>query len=171
MQWPARMIDGLWNDQGETDPAKIYVLLDNMRSTIDSISISTAFSGIDTPAVALSMLSIQVAQELEIDLQSRPMFNNIFGVEWFGKSADVLLQSPHGPKCLFTDASHFWSDCMAHKVDGLLQQGRLVEVIKPLMKTGNIGDIMSRCAFCVKCQKPCEVSLLVMVVVVQACLG
>ena len=162
MQWPARMIDKmvqhelcLSKDNERTDDVRVN-LVENMKDSLDGMRLSTAFSGIDTPAVALTMVSVALAKELRIGQADRPQFVNVFGVEWFGKSADVLAAAPHGPECIFNDISNFWTPCMAHKVEGLLAQGRFVEVVKPLLKASNISDIVSRRAYCVKCQKTCE---------------
>ena len=161
MQWPTRMIDKMVQNElclsKDNEHTDVRVsLVENMKDSLGGMRLSTAFSGIDTPAVALTMVSVALAKELGISQTDRPRFVNVFGVEWFGKSADVLAAAPHGPGCIFNDISNFWTSCMAHKVEGLLAQGRFVEVVKPLLKASNISDIVSRRAYCVKCQKTCE---------------
>ena len=131
---------------------------------MDSLSLSTAFSGIDAPGVALEMLSLAVAGELAptapLDVDLRPQILNLWGIEWFSKSRHELERSTCGPMHLFSDMSDFWSDVMQRKITGLMEQGNLAEVMMKLLKTTDVQHMVKSCAFCVKCNKECPVAWL-----------
>ena len=164
LNWPKKLIQKVWQDQApdrhdDTQP-EYSDLLSHMEGCISGLRLSTAFSGIDTPAVALDVIAAAVATESGASVGSRPQFHNLWGVEWYSKSQFELQRSPHGPRCLFSDISEFWSPCMSQKLDTLIEQGRLVEVMVQLLSspTTDISTITCSHAHCLNCNKMCKAS-------------
>ena len=85
-----------------------------------------------------------------------PGFSNIWGVEWYSKSQEVLMSAPHGPQCLYSDISEFWHTEIATRVTTLIDQGQLADVMRALMRTTPIDKIIRTHATCIKCGKQCE---------------
>ena len=169
MQWPTHLLRKSWEAQNvvpgtDTLDYTYTDYVDHMANRMDSLSLSTAFSGIDTPGVALEMLSLAVAGELAptapLDVDLRPQILNLWGIEWFSKSRHELERSTCGPMHLFSDMSDFWSDVMQRKITGLMEQGNLAEVMMKLLKTTDVQHMVKSCAFCVKCNKECPVAWL-----------
>ena len=158
MRWPEKMMDRLCNmGESSTETQKNQVL-HRMNERANGLRISTAFSGIDTPGIALSMMSLAIASGLGLPLEKRPRFVNLYGVEWYAKSQDELMTSPDGPSCIYGDIHNFWQDHMAAKVETLLSEGMFVTVMTDLLKSMKINSLVRADAFCVKCNKKCTVA-------------
>ena len=161
MDWPLHALRKCWDAQDKDERGTYNDFLDHLQEASSSLTVSTAFSGIDTPAVALAWLHCAVCHELGVltaEEMPAPGFSNIWGVEWYSKSQDVLMSSPHGPHCLFSDISEFWHDEIATRVNTLIDQGQLADVMKVLMRTTPIDKIIKPHATCIKCGKACEVT-------------
>lgn len=117
----------------------------------DSVPISTAFSGVDSPGTGLSQ---QVA-ELNYRITSRNLRRHHAGsfrrerklgepihlnaIEWFVPSQNELKAHPSAPKCMFSDITHFQHACcrsMKHALDGTTT-GRTREVLSQVFKNPN----------------------------------
>ena len=163
MRWPERMLDTLRkttngsHKEGQDDQEHIRSdLLRKVFKSINNLRISTAFSGIDTPSIAIQQISLATASCMGIQLDKRARCRNLYGIEWYSKSQDILVQMPDGPECLFGDMSHFWQPEIQSRVDTLLQKGNFVEVIQKLMQTTDVLSMVKHSGFCIKCQKQCE---------------
>ena len=163
MRWPERMLDTLCkttsasHEEGQEDQEHIRSdLLRKVFKSINGLRISTAFSGIDTPSIAIQQISLATASCMGIQLDERARCRNLYGIEWYSKSQDILVQMPDGPECLFGDMSDFWQPELKSRVDTLLQNGNFVEVVKKLMQTTDVFSMVKRSGFCIKCQKQCE---------------
>ena len=163
LNWPTKLIQTMWKQQPEVegDAGLEYGdMLSHLRGCICGLRVSTAFSGIDTPCVALDALAAAVATQSGDPIEKRPKFQNVYGVEWYSKSQYELQRSPHGPHCLFSDISEFWSQCMKQKLDTLIDQGQLVDVLTQLLSspTTDMSTITCSHAHCLNCNKMCEVT-------------
>ena len=163
MRWPERMLDTLCkttsasHEEGQEYQEHIRSdLLRKVFKSINGLHISTAFSGIDTPSIAIQQISLATASCMGIQLDERARCRNLYGIEWYSKSQDILIQMPDGPECLFGDMSDFWQPELKSRVDTLLQNGNFVEVVKKLMQTTDVFSMVKRSGFCIKCQKQCE---------------
>ena len=148
----------MWHEQQRRQPNEFSYeeFLQHLRTRLHGLRLSTAFSGIDTPGVALELLSLAIATELNLQAQDRPMIKNVYGIEWFSKSQLVLQESPCGPKHLFADMNAFWSDTMLEKMATLQEKGCLADVMVELMKTVKAETLVRSHAHCLICGKECE---------------
>ena len=163
LNWPTKLIQTMWKQQPEVegDAGLEYGdMLSHLRGCICGLRVSTALSGTDTPCVALDALAAAVATQSGGPIEKRPKFQNVYGVEWYSKSQYELQRSPHGPRCLFSDISEFWSPCMHQKLDTLIDQGQLVDVLTQLLSspTTDMSTITCSHAHCLNCNKMCEVT-------------
>ena len=165
MNWPERVLDSMWkshlgSNDSQPDVSKKRLLLEHIRSCTSGLRISTAFSGIDSPSVSLHGMYSAVAQELELPQPDGPVFDNLYGIEWYSKSQQELQRTPGGPKCLFTDMSEFWQQEFAPKVDSLLDTNQFLDVCRGLLKTVSASTLVKKQAYCINCQKVCNVPCL-----------
>ena len=156
MQWPRKVV-GCWKQQDAAEPSNHPDRLQRLRGALQDFRMSTSFSGIDTPAVALDMLSATVAEGLMLSPETRPVFHNVFAVEWSSKCQDHLLASPNGPQCLFGDMNDFWNDPIASKIDTLLSSGDdFTEIMIQVLSQADVREIIRPDGFCLKCDGMCE---------------
>ena len=159
MDWPLDVLRKSWDAQ---DPECRGTYLDfcgHLQDTLGSVTVSTAFSGIDTPVVSLAWLHAAVCHELGAltsDEIPSPTFKNAWGVEWYSKSQNTLMTSPHGPCCLYADMSEFWQPEIKSRVQTLLDQGQLADVMQRLLNTTDVNNIIAPSAYCLTCGKHCE---------------
>lgn len=126
-------------------------LYDHMEAT----SMSTCFSGIDTPATSYMGLAWAVCKESGFDCDAMPMPRNIFAVERFSKSIDQLKIHPHTPEHLFDDVEVFWTTRLQNLLSSqhTLSETFIEQVIIPAVLTGKAA---TDTAYCRKCQKQCK---------------
>ena len=133
--------------------------IDHLQKTVQSMSFSTSFSGIDTPSTALAMMAVGIGQELHspvsTDTLSKHIADNKWAIEWYSKSQDELLRLSHGPKHVFRDISEFWMDGIGQRIGTLIEQGAIDSVLTKLICGPR--TVKSH-AFCLRCQKQCHVS-------------
>ena len=159
MDWPLDVLRKSWDAQDPSCRGTYSDFCGHLQDTLDSVTVSTAFSGIDTPVVSLAWLHAAVCHELgaltadEIPL---PTFKNAWGVEWYSKSQNTLMASPHGPGCLYADMSEFWQPEIKSRVQTLLDQGQLADVMQRLLTTTDVNNIITPSAYCLTCGKQCE---------------
>ena len=157
MNWPAELLHAMFAEQDTCNIGYTYQgFLQHLRGCADGIRVSTAFSGVDTPATAMELISLALSNELGMPLQDRAIIRNTFGVEWFSKSQTELLRHPCGPEHLFGDMNCFWTDTMKHKIDAIMSQGHFVDVMKELISKSDIKSLVRTHAYCLKCGSVCE---------------
>lgn len=153
--WPIRALDIFYDSllKAQRDlPEKPEVLkqvLDNMKG----FTISTSFSGIDTPATSWLSLAQGITSTLEIPFEDATLPSNLYAVEWNRKCRVELEHHPHPPEHIFGDINHFWAPGMKNKVERLIEQNMYQEVVVPLVKA---GKCVVRQAWCEKHQSWCK---------------
>jgi len=140
--WPMHFFDTLTAHFGEG-------VLEELAEEMSSLTMSTAFSGIDTPGIGLHMIQ----ECLNNVLQKRPgysehgPFTNMWACESFGPSQRELKTAPNGPKCVFTDVEDFWQD----DFKGALKRARTTgadvsyEIFKRAVLTGRSVQPKATC--------------------------
>ena len=124
-----------------------------LHNRLNATTMSTAFSGIDTPGTAFLMLQHAVGCELGISPDDIERPRNYFAIEWLGSSQQELLVHPHAAEHVFADISSFWNPAVADKLEGILAENLVDSVLLPLIQkvkaTGNT-------AYCLKHGCECE---------------
>ena len=163
MNWPEKLFQRLCDATDATtrsqpaDPEHLRSgLLDHIVQCIDGLRISSAFSGIDTPSIALNSISVAAAKCQQTPLDSRAKCRNLYGVEWFGKSQIELQHMPDGPECIFGDINDFWQPGMRERVGPLLEQGQFIEVMKKMISSVKVSSLVKKSAFCINHHQQCE---------------
>ena len=166
MSWPNKVLKASWKNQIASDQIgdddshlsddAFKKFLRQVGDTMSTLKISTAFSGIDTPIVALECLSVGLAKEAGVPVVDRPVIQNMYGIENFAKSQLELQRSPNGPKCLFDDMNTFWEPAFVSKMNSLIEQGTFVEVARELLKTTPTQSLISTHSYCVNCDSMCK---------------
>ena len=144
------------NQVVNTSPQKRSIedaVLLELHNRLNSTTISSAFSGIDTPGTAFLMLQHAVGCELGISPEDLERPRNYFAIEWLRTSQDELLVHPHEPEHLFADISGFWSPAVSDKLEGLLADNLVEQVLLPLIHK---GKATSNKAYCLKHGCECE---------------
>ena len=191
-QWPSKMISVLADNATSSSPesqapgkctststatGKASVLqpidasssrheyLQSLQKIMSSTSISTSFSGIDTPATALMMLSAGLFDELGVDsseldtqlvLKHTP--RNLWACEWFSRSQSELLRHPHQPDHIFSDINTFWLKSIGNRIKALVDHQLIDTVLKKLILT---TSTVKTTGYCIRCQKECVVSQMI----------
>ena len=127
--------------------------LKGLYKKMSETSLSTAFSGIDTPATAFLQLGLALCHELKMESSSAPLPRNHYAVEWSTACQQELLEHPHSPDHLFTDISDFWHASIKAKVQALEGSSRLQDVLVPLVKA---GKATMNAAWCAKHGRICQ---------------
>ena len=126
-----------------------YEYLQLLRHRMRSMTMSTAFSGIDTPATAAALLASGICKELDLEplpeVVNACAMKNLHAVEWFSKSCDELARHPHGPACIFTDISSFWLNGIKHRISGLVESRLVKTVLKPLVLQAETVTLQCHC--------------------------
>ena len=129
--------------------------LQDVKSRMHSMTLSTSFSGIDTPSIALAMLAAGVNTELGIEVTDDSLKDhiagNLWGIEWLGKSQEELLRHPYGPHHVYGDISEFWLNGIHDRIDTLVVDPSL------LRKTVKATKTVKRRAYCRRCRTECTV--------------
>ena len=175
-QWPSKMINKLatsatssskpptatQNVQSVDPSSDRHAYLQSLQTAMASVSMSTSFSGIDTPATSLMMLAAGLFDELGVDsteldtqlvLKHTP--RNLWACEWFSRSQDELLRHPHQPDHVFSDINSFWLKSIGNRIEALVDKQLINTVLKRLVLT---TSTVKATGYCVKCRKDCEVS-------------
>ena len=134
----------------QDDLPHLHRLLEEMRAA----SLSTEFSGIDTPATAFMMIGASLCQELRMDASHVPSPANMFAVELSAQAREELLRHPHCPDHVYGDINNFWRPHVASQLDNLLASDEATDrVLLPLMQK---RQATSRKAWCFKHGRMCE---------------
>lgn len=93
--------------------------LSRLQEKIASTTMSSAYSGVDTPATALSQLLWSVCQELDLDPSDAHCGHqkNMFAVEVLEKCQYELQQHPHGPLHCFKNVLDFFQPVVRDRLD------------------------------------------------------
>lgn len=130
--------------------------LHHLHMVIKNTKISTAFSGIDTPATSIGCIDVELRTKLTLDMSSIGSdfkAHNLFAIEKDSQCQNHLIAHPLGPQCVFGDMESFWFDAIRHKIPHLVQTKRLLPVIKDLVQRRT--PCVSKTAFCHKHGRHC----------------
>ena len=137
----------------EIEPHERSSVLKETLDNMQRVSMSTSFSGVDTPATAWMMLATTLTAELGMDPEDTPLPSNAFAVELHRGCQHELLKHPHSPEHVFGDITEFWSPSLKPKLQQISEQGLEESVLLPLIRS---GKATCRSAWCVKHQRFCE---------------
>ncbi|CAL1154008.1 unnamed protein product [Cladocopium goreaui] len=120
---------------------------------MDGSTMSTSFSGIETPATCLMMLGYTFCHELGIPLDNAPHMTHKYAIEWNSQARGEILKHPSPPEHLFGDIEDFWDESVRAKLPALKDNNLIQDVLVPLVK--NTKCTKSR-AWCYKHNAFCE---------------
>ena len=142
------------DSHGCADHVRINYFND-LRNKIAGTTLSTCFSGVDTPCTSLMMIAWAVGHESGFGTDDMVLPRNLFAVEKFSKSRDELLVHPHPAEHLFTDVEDFWHPCVRQILKDKEPTEELLEtVIIPAVLSGKAA---TDSAFCCKHNRYCKV--------------
>jgi hypothetical protein len=126
-------------------------------SKLQDFSISTSFSGIDTPSTSLMNLGLGACEQMGLPASEMKLARNMHAIEWYSRSQDELLEHPHGPEHVFENINDFWHPAVKERLVTLVTMQLIQTVLVPLVLA---GQSVCSFAYCMKCQKVCEASSL-----------
>ncbi len=148
IQGPTKQNDELFVDSGCTEH------LTALHHSLSKTTMSTAYSGVDTPATAMAHLSWALKELLpENACNGHHHFRNLFGVEPLQRCQHELTLHPHGPDHLFVDVQDFFVPEVKQRLSSMLQRNVVHTVLVRLVQS---GKACKRTAFCVIHNKECE---------------
>jgi hypothetical protein len=132
--------------------------LHRLHSQLQVTSLSTSFSGIDTPST--SLMSIANAVRTELGYDSLALGRNTFAVEWYSNSQEELLHHPHPPDHVFGDINGFWKPSVRCRLQSFITLGLVETLLVPLVLSGKAVNATAYClrhgcdctANCLACQ-------------------
>ena len=151
--WPQELLRKL----AELSSDDEHEYAEYMLTVFNSMSMSTSFSGVDSPSTALAMMGAAALtlQGREVTKDSVPRTCNKFGIEWLSQSQQELSRHPYGSSCIFSDINDFWHPTLADKLDTISRERLVMAVLKDLVKP---SVCTGRVAYCKKCNRNCRVS-------------
>ena len=151
-QYPTRMLKTMMKAVGISNEVyKSSQWLRQLRNRFGKFTFSTAFSGIDTPNVALLLLC-EAMDELdhhEQDRQDPAAFpKNVWACEISNACRSELLGSVNPPKCIFGNVQDFWQDVIRSKISNIRENHLVERVLLPLVKSGEAARANAYCHVC-----------------------
>ena len=128
-----------------------------IREDLLSCSISTCFSGLDSPATAYMQLLWGVQKALGCSPDDFPTAKNKFAVEIDQQAREECLNHPHEPEHVFGDMCDFFTPSVRDRLPAIIKNGQVQELLVPLVRSGNAAVDH---AYCYKHGKQCKVSCL-----------
>lgn len=127
---------------GMTDDMK-HCLRDLM-TRMDFTTMSTSFSGIDSPGTAFEMIHRVLKSEAtrlnhgnipssSSSCDATTSSRHLWGVEWNNACQQQLLQHPHGPRCLFANIEAFLMPRVRCQLKQYKDQGKIESTLIPLL--------------------------------------
>ncbi len=145
-------------DFEQSDPAPYF---DHLANIIHGCTISTSYSGVDTPATAMAMLFLGTnklsGKAPPTDLEHLRQ-NNLFGVEFSTSCQAELLRHPFGPSCLFSNLVDFFGESLAVKIPVLVESRRLVDVVLHIINSNESATNLRHTCHCLRHDAQCDVS-------------
>lgn len=130
---------------------------ENLRNKISGVTISTCFSGVDTPCTSYMGIAWAFFKEAGRPIEHMPHPRNLFAVEKFSKSRDELLHHPHEAEHIFDDVELFWKPDVRHQLRQREHTSQFIEdVIIPAVLSGHAA---TDSACCSKHNRVCKVGL------------
>lgn len=152
--WPSKLLSGFYDHKfNKGDKREKQDVLRDVLEDMRTCSMSTAFSGIDTPATAWMMVASALVDELGMDYADAPRPANIFAIERHAGCQVELMLHPHPAEHVFSDITEFWDPSLKMKLENMAELNLEQELLLPLIKS---GKAVQRGAWCVKHQKLCQ---------------
>ena len=127
----------------------------DLKSKIEGMTISTCFSGVDTPCSSYMGLSWAVCKEAGFSLDQMPLPRNLFAIEKFSKSREELFNHPHEAEHIFEDVTSFWTPHVQAQLRRREPTEEFIEtVLIPAVLSGNAA---TDSAYCLKHKRVCKV--------------
>eukprot|EP00973_Karenia_brevis_P012142 1647844-Karenia_brevis.AAC.1 len=114
-------------------------------------TVSSCFSGVDTPGVADCMMTVQLSDLVGVRL---PFMEHLFAVEWNPESCEELRAHPSAPHCIFNDISKFYKPAVLQAINAFAAKGVTLS-FKSFMPAVKTGNAMQRRAFCINHKRHC----------------
>ena len=112
-----------------------HASLTSALQSMNEMSMSSSFSGVDAPCTAFLLLGLGLCEELSLSAEHIPRPRNAFAIEWAHHAQQELMAHPHRAECVFGNIRQFWHPSVAIRIAGLLECDDAVErVLLPLMK-------------------------------------
>ena len=124
---------------------EIEDILQNLSRQIEGLSMSTAFSGIETPGTALAMLGAAMCFESGTPTHKACICRHKYAVEWNAKAREEIMKHPHSPEHVFGDVEEFWLDTIRCKIKNLKENSLVDTVLIPLVKSANCVGTRAWC--------------------------
>ena len=90
-------------------------------------TLSTSFSGIDSPGTAMEMLCSSLCKTPSTESR------HLFGVKYNTQCQTELLKHPHAPRCLFSDIETFLAPDLKCQLKRHLELGKIECTLIPLL--------------------------------------
>ena len=123
----------------------IEPILQNLSQQIEGLSMSTAFSGIETPGTALAMLGAALCVETGTPTHKTCKCRHKYAVEWNAKARAEIMKHPHSPEHVFGDVEEFWLETIRCKIKNLKENKLIDTVLIPLVKSANCVGTRAWC--------------------------
>ena len=139
--------------------------LTDLVSGMEGDTVSTAFSGVDAPKVAMNCLHWRLESRLATQI---PKTRTLFSIEWNQEAQKELLlldmkrnkndnTDQSDMPCIFGDMSDFWQADLKPVIEQLKQQPTMaVEVLAPRISA---GTATTRVAHCLRHSRKCAVKV------------
>ena len=139
---------------GSDKDSKRTTFFRNLVEHMETVTMSSCFSGVDTPATSYMGLAWGACGQAGYDSDRMPQPRNLFAVEKFSKSIEQLLVHPHPAEHIFDDVECFWAPTMAAE----LQHANLTEdyVEQTVIPAVFSHKASVDSAYCLKHQRRCK---------------
>ena len=137
----------------ELGPEGGQALLLRLAESLDGATVSTSFSGVDSPGTALEIICLHLETTLNIE---RPVVKHLSAIEWYAESARELLCHPSRPSCLFRNISNFYEPSVKTVIDAARARNEKVgfETLLPAITS---NKAMRSFAHCTVHGKECQI--------------
>lgn len=145
-KYPQRMLKKLMKVAGcQPNSMESFNWLKALSTRLGHITFSTAFSGIDTPNIA--MLMICAGGNTCGDVTFRPP-KNVWACECLQASRTEMMNSMNPPQHIFGNVQDFWEPLLRTKIKGILEAHLIEKVLWPLILSGEATQSNAWCHTC-----------------------
>ena len=149
-KYPKRMLQKLMKmSQCQPKSHESINWLRSLSARLGRMTFSTAFSGIDTPNIALLMICSAGGILGDGDVPFEPP-KNVWACECLQASRRELMNGVNPPQHIFGNVQDFWQHVLRTKINGILEAHLIEKVLWPLILS---GEATQSKAWCHTCQK------------------
>ena len=112
-------------------------ILSDLWKRMSCTTMSTAFSGIDTPGTSFQQLYVSLEMMLFGKVSNHGFQHHLHATEWYGPSQQELLNHPQQPKCLFGNIEDFLSPILRNQLLDFVASDRLDMFTQVLLENPN----------------------------------